>query len=88
MRRLVVVAVVGLIAGCATVPSMLALIFEVGGGFGFTPTFLGVLGYALLLLLWPALTVGVGLWLNRVWIALSAYGVGAAIALVVMGIFA
>ena len=88
MIRSVVVALVGLFAGWATVPSLLGLSFEVGGGFGNHSTPRGVLGYVLLTLLWPALTVGIGLWLDRVWTGLAAYGVGVAIAVVVLGIFA
>ena len=83
----VVVALVGLFAGWATVPSLLGLSFEVGG-FGSDSTPQGVLGYVLLTMLWPVLTVGVGLWLDRVWTGLAAYGVGVAMAVVMLGIFA
>ena len=87
MIRSVVVSLVGLFAGWATVPSLIGLSFEMDG-FGSDSTPLGVLGYVLLTLLWPVLTVGIGLWLDRVWSGLAAYGVGVVIAVVVLGIFA
>ncbi|MFC7359911.1 hypothetical protein ACFQO6_06480 [Nocardioides astragali] len=82
-----VVALGGLFAGWATVPSLIGLSFEVNG-FGSDSTPLGVLGYVLLTLLWPVLTVGIGMWLGRVWSGLAAYGVGVAMGVVVLGIFA
>ncbi|UUZ61925.1 hypothetical protein [Nocardioides sp. B-3] len=83
MIRSVVVALVGLFAGWATVPSVFGLLFTTSDGFGFNPTPLEVFGWVLLALLWPVLTVGVGLWLDRVWTGLAAYGVGVALAVVV-----
>lgn len=88
MIRSVVVVLVGLFAGWATVPSLIGLVFTTSDGFGLNPTSLEVLGWVLLTLLWPVLAVGIGLWLDRVWIGLAAYGVGVAIAVVVGGIFA
>jgi hypothetical protein len=88
MIRSVVVALVALFAGWATVPSLFGLIFTTSDGFGFSPTSLEVLGWVMLTLLWPVLTVGIGLWLDRLWTGVAAYGVGVALAVVVGGIFA